>query len=385
MISNLPDTSRIKKIVFWQRALSSHQDAYISELANVSGLEVILVVKSEQGNERKDIGCNPPDYGEARIIFNPDVEMVNEIIEIEHYDAVHIFSFLSKDKFIKKIFRLCLNANSKIGILSEGRDSRGLKGKFRIIHGFFNERMYRKNIDFVLAIGHLAKSWYLFNGYPEEKLYDFCYTINEINLNKSRSSSVNDKVKITYVGRVDKGKQLDLLISALKDLLKYEWCLDIIGDGPELMNNKLLVKEYGLEGRTKFYGVLNNSNVHEKLKTTDFLVLPSFWDGWGAVVNEALMNGVPVVCSDYCGAADLIFNNRKFGDVFNYKSSGELKEILKRRIKEGPISRQLRQQIINYSKSFSGNVLALYLLDILNHCCNEKSKKINAPWVTYDN
>ena len=36
------------------------------------------------------------------------------------------------------------------------------------------------------------------------------------------------------------------------------------------------------------------------------LILPSLYDGWGAVVNEALMEGTMVYCSDKCGASVLI-------------------------------------------------------------------------------
>lgn len=38
----------------------------------------------------------------------------------------------------------------------------------------------------------------------------------------------------------------------------------------------------------------------------DVLVLPSRYDGWGVVVNEALMAGVPVICSDQVGASAVV-------------------------------------------------------------------------------
>ena len=46
------------------------------------------------------------------------------------------------------------------------------------------------------------------------------------------------------------------------------------------------------------------------MAAADVLVLPSRFDGWGAVVNEALMVGTPVICSDRCGASDVIENGR---------------------------------------------------------------------------
>ena len=56
-------------------------------------------------------------------------------------------------------------------------------------------------------------------------------------------------------------------------------------------------------------------------------MLPSRFDGWGAVVNEALMVGTPVICSDRCGASDLIENGRN-GYVFEAGNARALRERL---------------------------------------------------------
>lgn len=41
------------------------------------------------------------------------------------------------------------------------------------------------------------------------------------------------------------------------------------------------------------------------LSNQDILILPSIYDGWGAVVNEALQSGLYVISSNQCGAKDL--------------------------------------------------------------------------------
>lgn len=35
----------------------------------------------------------------------------------------------------------------------------------------------------------------------------------------------------------------------------------------------------------------------------DYLILPSLYDGWGAVVNEGLQSGCKVLVSKDCGAS----------------------------------------------------------------------------------
>ncbi len=54
------------------------------------------------------------------------------------------------------------------------------------------------------------------------------------------------------------------------------------------------------------------------MATCDRLVLPSRWDGWGAVVNEALSAGTPAIVSDTCGCSSLLVSSR-CGAVFPHE------------------------------------------------------------------
>ena len=47
------------------------------------------------------------------------------------------------------------------------------------------------------------------------------------------------------------------------------------------------------------------------LYSSDVLVLPSSYDSWGTVVNEALQAGCYVIGSEACGACSLLNNNLK--------------------------------------------------------------------------
>ena len=47
----------------------------------------------------------------------------------------------------------------------------------------------------------------------------------------------------------------------------------------------------------------------------NLMVFPSLSDGYGIVVNEAISNGIPVICSIYSGANDLI---KKYNLGYSY-------------------------------------------------------------------
>ena len=54
----------------------------------------------------------------------------------------------------------------------------------------------------------------------------------------------------------------------------------------------------------------------------DVFVMSSHYDGWGAVVNEALTCGLYVICTDRSGARDLLESTQRgmiyhAGDIFS--------------------------------------------------------------------
>lgn len=78
----------------------------------------------------------------------------------------------------------------------------------------------------------------------------------------------------------------------------------------------------------KFLGTRKQSEVPQSLSSRDVLVLPSIYDGWGAVVNEGLQQDLYVICSDQCGAKDLLVDPR-CGCVFRGGDTHELAERLR--------------------------------------------------------
>lgn len=119
-----------------------------------------------------------------------------------------------------------------------------------------------------------------------------------------------------------------------------------------------------LEDRIRF--IRNKANVEAMrlLDASDLLVLPSRWDGWGAVVNEALMRGVPVLCSDRCGAASLVRHNEQ-GEVFPTGSVTGLRDALARRISAGKKTQESTRVLRAWAHAITGESAADYLLSIL--------------------
>ena len=81
--------------------------------------------------------------------------------------------------------------------------------------------------------------------------------------------------------------------------------LAIYGDGPKRRSLQRLAIRSGLADRISFHGMVSNDVVQKALAKADCAVLPSRFDGWGMLVNEALAVGTQVICTSHCGAASL--------------------------------------------------------------------------------
>lgn len=79
------------------------------------------------------------------------------------------------------------------------------------------------------------------------------------------------------------------------------------GDGPLRAELASWARTLGLEQRTHFLGFVNQSVLPAIYSASDLMVLPSEYEPFGVVVNEAMLCGCPVIVSDRVGAGgDLI-------------------------------------------------------------------------------
>jgi glycosyltransferase involved in cell wall biosynthesis len=113
-------------------------------------------------------------------------------------------------------------------------------------------------------------------------------------------------------------------------------------------------------------------------ENTDLLLLPSRYDGWGAVVNEALMCGVPVVCSDNCGAAELLREPWR-GATFKAGSAEDLRMVLRRWMERGKLTKQSRVRIREWSSAIEGAPLARYFVEVVEFVRDGGVRPI-PPW-----
>ncbi|RZK25436.1 MAG: glycosyltransferase family 4 protein [Flavobacterium sp.] len=103
-------------------------------------------------------------------------------------------------------------------------------------------------------------------------------------------------------------KRLDRLLEAFKIVseTKKNWTLVIGGNGYETNRLKQIVKEYGLEDKVVFTGMLSKYEVRAYMKASKIFVLSSDVETFGVVLIEAMAMGLPVVSTASGGPKDII-------------------------------------------------------------------------------
>lgn len=369
------------KFVFWQNFLSIHQSAFLRNLANKH--EVVLVVSEKVAGDRIKQGWKIPDFGKVKIVEVDGDGDISPIIN-DHLKSWHVFSGFDLTRSISKALNLALSKNLQIGIMSEPYRWTKIKGKIRLLKFFLYKLKYSGKIKFMLLTGTKAIHWFRRAGFNRNHMYHWAYFTETVqNNNLSEQIEFQDsKPDLLFIGQLNDRKNIIELILAIQKHNGNFNRFRIVGDGP--LRHKVL-KMIDSNENMEYMGILNNDKVSEILQKSDLLVLPSKFDGWGAVVNESLQAGTPVIVSENCGASDLV-DGKKRGEQFYFSGRNKLDVVLKKWIKKGKVSGSTRTEITEWSKrNISGESAADYFLEIIDYVTGKSDIEPLAPWLDREN
>lgn len=118
---------------------------------------------------------------------------------------------------------------------------------------------------------------------------------------RARYPQLADRRFVMFLGRLDYGKGLELLIPAFAQAAPMDAVLVIVG--PDSHSGyratvEALIEQHGLRQRATFTGMLNGDEKLAALVDADLLAQPSFHENFGLAVIEGLACGCPVLVSD---------------------------------------------------------------------------------------
>lgn len=178
---------------------------------------------------------------------------------------------------------------------------------------------FRKLDHVVLLCQHDADSYFQYD--PK---FHPTVIYNPLTLQPGELSSGTSK-RFLAVGRFSQQhKGFDLLIKAFNIFSQHnsEWCLDIVGEGPEEDLYKELIKEYQLEDRVIIHPFTDR--IQDYYTNAQVYVLSSRWEGFGLVLVEAMAHGLPVVSSDLPTSKEIM------SDFALYFKNGDIQDLAQR-------------------------------------------------------
>lgn len=137
----------------------------------------------------------------------------------------------------------------------------------------------------------------------------------------------NDNI-LLYVGRFHSVKGIDLLLNAFQLAQLKKTKLVLVGSGPDENKIKQFVLDNNLESHILIPGRFEGDQLYAWYQLADFFVLPSLHEPFGAVINEALINKVPVLCSTMAGATYFVKSGYN-GYIFDPTDKAEFVLLLK--------------------------------------------------------
>ena len=371
-----PSTSPDKlRFVFWQNGLAFYQAPHIRALAG-RGHEVVWLAEEDIAPERREQGWSVVDAAPARTIVTTDPAIARELLAKDPENSVHVFTGIrGTGQHITDAFMTSLRFPTRRVVLIEQRDGRGLKGLARWLRFRADCARYGAKIEGILCMGYTGarggRHWYRRCGFPDAKIWPYGYFPEADPTRPSSSPAFHDSppVRLMFLGTFIPRKGVDILLRALGDLKRrrpdLSWNVLLMGNGPEQTALETLAQTEGIAEAVTFSGSRPNDEAMGMVAQSDVFVLPSRFDGWGVVVNEALLRGVPVVCSDWCGAKDLLRAPWR-GSIFPEGDALALSRALETWIERAPKTPESAARIRDWTKCIAGAAAADYFLARLN-------------------
>ena len=132
----------------------------------------------------------------------------------------------------------------------------------------------------------------------------------------------DEDIAVLFVGRLVEGKGVLLLVRALERLRDVPVRLVVYGAGPLEPEIRRSAERLPVH----LAGVAGKEALSTAYASGDVFVLPSLFEPWGLVINEAMASGLPCVVSDAVSCSDDLITPGETGWVFPSGGVAELAE-----------------------------------------------------------
>jgi glycosyltransferase involved in cell wall biosynthesis len=239
----------------------------------------------------------------------------------------------------------------------------------RTIYQWKFKRACRK-ADVIIAVSECTKSDIIsFFNIPEEKIkvvYQDCDPLFKLPITEEKRKQIIEKQQlperfILYVGSIEQRKNLLLVVKALKQISEE---IHLVAIGKSTSYQQEVEKQAHELGLTPRLHIKNNYPFEDLPATYQSAVLfvyPSFFEGFGIPVIEALSSGVPVIaatgsCLEEAGGPNSVY--------VNPNDETELATKIKEVLGNENLRKRMIEQGLEYTKRFNSQKMAEEIMKI---------------------
>ena len=155
--------------------------------------------------------------------------------------------------------------------------------------------------DYIFIPSEYVKSILLKADIPERKILKIPFGASSVFFKPKADYRKNSTFRILYVGSMTKGKGINYMLQALKELALDNVELILIGP---MADGKAVLKQY--QGSYKYIPFLHHEDLSKHYQEADIFVFPSLLEGFAQVVIEAMACGTPVIVTQNSGSSDAV-------------------------------------------------------------------------------
>jgi 1,2-diacylglycerol 3-alpha-glucosyltransferase len=332
--------------IIWQRFLPYHIARIIQANKRLRGLGFRLTAievasqdatygfpKGRSDNQLESICCFQGEsyhYHTAKEVYNKVLELLNDVTP----DIVFAPAIAFPEGIAALAYRIKSGARSVV--MDDAWEHTDRKGF--VVQSI--KRIIYKNADaaFIPAASHLH--YYRKLGFVKDRIVlgvdvvdndYFSSQVRRVQLNESeiREGRQLPLRYFLFVGRFLRCKGLETLLEAYEEYRKEKnggiWNLILVGTGDSF---DALYLRYNRVPGVCFAGGQFGDDLCEFYGLARILIVPSYSESWGLVVNEAMASGLPVIVSTGCGAAKTLVQEGENGWTFEPGNSKQLTQLM---------------------------------------------------------
>ncbi len=283
---------------------SHHQSGFFKALRLLEDVDLRVCYYDTVPESRKRLGwCDAEEGLPDGEFWVDDLEEAKQCVE-DWKERVHVLPGTGA-RFLRRLHKCLLQNHLQWVHWSEPRHP-----GWRRLVGWPRWYRYGRSISRsalgAFAIGEMAARDFRSYGVSREKIAFLPYSCPPLDSNCVIDRKIGEFAAghrlFLFCGVLCRRKAVDVLLRAFAKCDADGWKLVLVGNDAEQGRYQRLAGDLDIASRVLFRGPVPARQVAGVVRMADVCVVPSRFDGWGVVVNEAVSLGKPTIVSDRVGA-----------------------------------------------------------------------------------